>query len=123
MENHKYARYSICSECRGKIDKDMTIYCESCYTKNKHEFEQAIKDYQARTDEMQSKLLILESNKKEQINSPDYNNQTLVDLENRVNNLIQKFETIREFLINNKLFLQTMNNIEQIQKTLEQYQK
>jgi hypothetical protein len=54
-------RYLACSQCRSLIVGGSPIYCATCFGKERLKYKQNIKEYQDRTDELQSKLLLVES--------------------------------------------------------------
>ena len=53
----------VCSDCGAELNE--AIYCEACFRRRYIDFEQTVKACQRRTDEVQSKLWIIESRLRE----------------------------------------------------------
>ena len=56
-------RCLVCSDCGAELNE--AIYCEACFRRRYIDFEEKVKDCQRRTDEVQSKLWIIESRLRE----------------------------------------------------------
>lgn len=54
---------AVCSQCGAMIGKGASSYCSACFESVRARYEQNIKEYHNRTDELQSKLLTVEAQK------------------------------------------------------------
>ena len=89
-EKPRHPRYLICSSCGAKLDRETSDYYKACLSNVHLEYEQKTRECQTATDELQSKLLLIESEKSELSELLHQKERLIADLENKVSNLNQE---------------------------------
>jgi hypothetical protein len=74
----------ICCRCGTELNKGKPIYCVNCCAAAEIDFQQRTNDCQKRTDELQSKLLIIELQKSKLEALLHRNGEIIAKLEQRV---------------------------------------
>lgn len=88
----------ICTQCGSIIDKDALAYCTTCFGSATSKYQQNVKEYHERTDELQSKLLIVEAQKEYVVELLRQRELQIKELEGTIGNLNKEIERLSTHL-------------------------
>ena len=121
-EKQAKPRRLICSQCGTELNKDQSVYCTACFTAIQLNFEKQAEECQKAVDELQSKLLTIESQKAEFAGLFNQGAQLAVELEQKVVILSQELEKIHQSYAAPQWFQPALSHIEKRLEALEQGQ-
>ena len=97
-EKRGQSRHLICSQCGSMIVRGALAYCTTCFGSVRSKYQQNIKEYHDRTDELQSKLFIVEAQKENLLESLRQRELQVKELENTICNLNKGIERLSTHL-------------------------
>ena len=110
-EKRNQPQHLVCSQCRSELEKGSSVFCTACLASVQLECELTSKEYINKTEEVQSELDAVASQKTELAELLAVKEQMITELEQKIKSLNHDLDTVRKITVDLSQLQPTIDNI------------